>query len=64
MTVDPELLAAALDQLGTGLLVTSADGTVVAANQATRDLLGDEATETTGATGRRAARSATPSPRR
>jgi signal transduction histidine kinase len=44
MTVDPELLAAALDQLGTGLLVTSADGTVVAANQATRDLLGEEAT--------------------
>ncbi|MGI5185154.1 histidine kinase dimerization/phospho-acceptor domain-containing protein [Dactylosporangium sp. CA-152071] len=44
MTVDPELLAAALDQLGTGLLVTSADGTVVAANQATRDLLGEQAT--------------------
>jgi signal transduction histidine kinase len=44
MTVDPELLAAALDQLGTGLLVTSADGTVVAANQATLDLLGEQAT--------------------
>ncbi|MEV4508304.1 PAS domain-containing sensor histidine kinase [Dactylosporangium sp. NPDC049525] len=44
MTVDPELLAAALDQLGTGLLVTGADGTVVAANQATRDLLGEQAT--------------------
>ncbi|MET7421422.1 PAS domain-containing sensor histidine kinase [Dactylosporangium sp. NPDC005555] len=44
MTVDPALLEAALDQLGTGLLVTSADGTVVAANQATHDLLGEQAT--------------------
>lgn len=44
MVVDPALLEAALDQLGTGLLVTSADGTVVAANQATRDILGEHAT--------------------
>ncbi|GAB3851198.1 hypothetical protein ACFPIJ_52785 [Dactylosporangium cerinum] len=44
MTVDPELFSAALDQLGTGLLITSADGTVVAANQATRDLLEDATT--------------------
>lgn len=44
MTVDPELLEAALDQLGTGLLVTDAAGTVVAANRATDDLLGEQAT--------------------
>ncbi len=43
MTVDPELLAAAFDQLGTGLLITAGDGTVVATNQAARDLLDDTA---------------------
>src|SRR5690349_208755 len=39
MTADQGLLEAAIDQLGTGLLVTAADGTVVAANRAGLALL-------------------------